>query len=176
MKSLKQMEQCFHASKQMGELQKLQLHQHRRTTTDKYQNVSAKVASNFQDNRHQSDNIIVLKDNVDTVSNDKKDEEHAHLETNAFESDKKHIVPAKKIVASRKSNDMLERQNKQNRVNKRSSQKMQSQASSEPYVAHKITNVANNTNTQNIIKYKNQGIQTLDKDQIENIYSEGFIR
>lgn len=160
------MEQCFQASKEVEELQKLQLHKHHKST-DKYQNVHAKVVTNFRDKKkHESYNI-------DRVSTDKVEIDKQN-ETNTFENDKKQVSSIKKILEPGMNNNVL---SKQKRTGKHKiPQKLQPKVSSEPNVIHKFDNAANGLDEQNIIKYKNQGIQTLDTDQLESIYSEGVIR
>ncbi|XP_077274604.1 uncharacterized protein LOC143904134 [Temnothorax americanus] len=166
-KNLRRMEQCFHASKEVEELQKLQLHKHHKST-DKYQNVPAKVITSFRDKKkHESYNI-------DRVSTDKVEiDEQAQNGTNVFEYDKKQTSSTKKVVGPGVNNNISGRQKRTGKH--KSQQKLQPKISSEPNV-HKFDNAANGLDAQSIVKYKSQGIQTLDTDQLENIYSEGVIR
>lgn len=162
------MEQCFQASKEVEELQKLQLHKNPKGT-DKYQNVHAKVVTNFRDKKkHESYNL-------DRVSTDKVEIDKQNG-ANTFENDKK-VSSIKKIVdrtnnIERTNNNVSSRQKRAGKH--KSPQKFQSKVSSEPNI-HKFDNAANGLDEQNM-KYKNQGIQTLDTDQLESIYSEGVIR
>ncbi|EGI64314.1 PREDICTED: uncharacterized protein LOC105147241 [Acromyrmex echinatior] len=173
-KNLRRMEQCFQANKELEELEKLQLHKHHRNT-DKYQNVSAKVVTTFRDKKKHESYF-----NVEQVSNDKEgideDREQAQNRTNVFEYDKKHVVSTtKKVIGPGMNNNML---NKQKRTGK-NQQRLQPKVSSEPNVLHKSDSAANGLeclDTQSTVKYRNQGIQTLDTDQLESIYSEGIIR
>lgn len=158
------MEQCFQASKEVEELQKLQLHTHYKST-DKYQNVPAKVVTSFRDKKKCE------SCNVNRVSTDKVEIDEAQNRTNIFEYDKKQTASTKKVKPGMNT-DILD---KQKRTGKhKSQQKLQPKILSEPNVP-KFNNIANGLDTQSTIKYKSQGIQTLDTDQLESIYSEGVI-
>lgn len=160
------MEQCFQASKEVEELQKLQLHKHHKST-DKYQNVPAKVVTSFRDRKkHESCNVD--RTSIDKLEVDKQ----AQNRTNVFEY-KKQASSVKKIVEPGMNNNISSRQKRTDKH--KNQQKLQSKVSSEPNVMHKFNNTANDLE-QSTIKYKSQGIQTLDTDQLENIYSEGVIR
>ncbi|KYN00379.1 PREDICTED: uncharacterized protein LOC108775951 [Cyphomyrmex costatus] len=171
-KNLRRMEQCFQANKELEELEKLQLHKHHRSA-DKYQNVSAKVVTTFRDKKKHESYF-----NVDQVSTDKVAiDEQVQSRTNVFECDKKHAVSTKKVIEPGMNNNML---GKQKRTGKhKNQQRLQPKVSSEPNVLHKPENAANGlecVDAQSTFKYRNQGIQTLDTDQLESIYSEGVIR
>lgn len=170
------MEQCFQANKEIEELQKLQLRKHHKTT-DKYQNVSAKVMTSFREKKKQeSENSeSVPKSNIESALNDKAENGERKNEINVVESDKKQIT--KKIFRPEIGNTVIGKQKRQSRTSKhRNEQKLQSQVSPEPSVLPKSDKTANHTDTLNIVKYRNQGIQTLDTDEVESIYSEGIIR
>ncbi|XP_029175679.1 uncharacterized protein LOC114944094 isoform X2 [Nylanderia fulva] len=179
MKSLRRMEQCFQTNKEIEELQKLQLHQHHKIT-DKYQNVSARVVTSFREKKKQYENHhadLVSKNNVHSKTNhsastDKvKDNVQIENRNNALELDKKQAVP-KKTIRQGINNNISDRQKKTSKHNK-SQQKPLSKISSEPDVR---TKADNDMNSQSTVKYRSQGIQTLDTDQVESIYSEGVIR
>lgn len=176
------MEQCFQASKEVEKLQKLQLHKYHKTV-DKYQNISARIVTNFQKKKkHQGDNTsTVLKDSINVTLTDKIEnkKQQPQDENNILESDAKHVaIP--KIFRVEMDSNLSNKQQKQGKTNKRdkkySQQKMQSKVSSEPNIVHKLENTINKTDIQNTVKYKNQGVQTFDIDQMESIYSEGIIR
>ncbi|XP_032677047.1 uncharacterized protein LOC116846823 isoform X2 [Odontomachus brunneus] len=182
-KSLRRMEQCFQANKEVEELQKLQLHKYHKTM-DKYQNISARVVTNFQKKKkHQGDNTsIVLKNNINVTLTDRIEDkkQQSQDESNILKSNAKHIAIPKKIFRAEINSNLSSKQQKQGGTSKYnekySQQKMQSKVSSEPNIVHKFDNTINKTDIQNAIKYKNQGMQTLNIDQMENIYSEGIIR
>ncbi|XP_067216120.1 origin recognition complex subunit 1 isoform X2 [Linepithema humile] len=170
------MEQCFQANKEIDELQKLQLRKHCKVT-DKYQNVSAKVVTSFREKKkHESNNTDLLsKNNIDPISADKlKNEEQ--IQTNVLESEhilhqKKHATPVKKVIKSVNNNT-----DRQKRTNKhKSQQKLQPKIPSESNILHRSNNIQNDVDGQSTVKYRNQGIQTLDTD-VESIYSDGVIR
>ncbi|XP_025991830.1 uncharacterized protein LOC105195387 [Solenopsis invicta] len=165
-RNLRRMEQCFQASKEVEEFQKLQLHKHHKTT-DKYQNVPAKVVT-IRDKKKRTESC-----NIDRTSTEKVEiDEQAQNGTNAFEYDKKHAA-TKKIVEPGMNN----MSGRQKRTSKHKiQQKLQPQVLSEPNVLHKSNNAVNDVDIQNTVKYKSQGVQTLDTDELESIYSEGIIR
>lgn len=172
------MEKCFQTNREVEELQKLQMHKHRKLT-DRYQNVSARVVTSFPEKKkHESNHICPSKNNVlsktnNPASTDKvEDEVQIQNRNNILELDKKHAATVKKIVKQGINNNISERQKKTSKYNK-SQQKEQPKVLSQPSVLHKSEN---DMNVQNIVKYRNQGVQTLDTDQMESIYSEGVIR
>ncbi|KAL6424966.1 hypothetical protein ACFW04_009361 [Cataglyphis niger] len=175
-KNLRRMEQCFQANKEIEELQKLELQKHHRAT-DRYHNISARVATTFQERKKQKNNHISSKNNIqlkinNSASTDKvEDEVEIQNENNTLELDKKN-ASAKKIIRQRiNNNNISDRQKKTNKYNK-NQQKMEPKVS-KPDVLLKSED---NTNEQITVKYINRGIQTLDTDEVESIYSEGVIR
>ncbi|XP_012056526.1 PREDICTED: uncharacterized protein LOC105619617 [Atta cephalotes] len=170
-KNLRRMEQCFQANKELEELEKLQLHKHQRST-DKYQNVSAKVITTFRDKKKHENYF-----NVEGVSNDKVEiDEQAQNRINVFEYDKKHAVSTKKIIGPGMNNNVSSKQKRTGKHN--SQQRLQPKVSPESNVLHKSdsANGLECLDAQSTVKYRSQGIQTLDIDQLESIYSEGVIR
>lgn len=162
------MEQCFQANKEVEELQKLQLQKHHKST-DKYQDISAKVITSFRDKKKRENY------NFDRASTDKVEiDEQAQNRTNVFEYNKKHGASTKKVMGPGMNNNIAGRQKRTGKHDNQ--QKLQPKVSSEPNVLHKSDNAANGLGTQGAIKYRSQGVQTLDTDQLESIYSEGVIR
>ncbi|XP_072758521.1 uncharacterized protein [Anoplolepis gracilipes] len=177
-KNLRRMEQCFQTNKEVEELQKLQLRKQHHKITDRYQNISARVVTNFRErNKSESNNVnSASKNNVQSKTNnpastDKNAENEVQVQNRngTFELDKKRTIPAKKVVRQGINNNTSDRQKKTNNKD----QKLQSKVSSEPDVSHKSEN---DISEQITIKYRNRGVQTLDTDQVESIYSEGVIR
>ncbi|XP_050460083.1 uncharacterized protein LOC126855979 [Cataglyphis hispanica] len=179
-KNLRRMEQCFQANKEIEELQKLELQKHHKAT-DRYHNISARVATTFRERKKQKNNHIssMSKTNVqlktnNSASTDKvEDEVQIQNENNTLGLDKKNTVPAKKIIRQRinNNNNISDRQKKTSKHDK-NQQKMEPKVS-KPDVLLKSED---NTNEQITVKYINRGIQTLDTDEVESIYSEGVIR
>lgn len=169
------MEQCLHANREIEELQKLQLHKHRRAE-DKYQNIPAKVVTSFREKKkHENDNTdIASKNNIDLVLNDKIEDggQTSQNESNTI-GDKKHVTTTKKAIKGI-DNNILNKQKKRDNTSKHKNQQ-KLKVVSEPNVSHKH-DISNDENADNIVKYKNQAIQTLDTDETESIYSEGVIR
>jgi uncharacterized protein with ATP-grasp and redox domains len=135
------------------------------------------VVTSFRERKkHESNNTNLLsKNNIDPISADKvKNEEQAQtvLESEDILYQKKYATPMKKIIKSVTNNNI----DREKRTNKhKNQQKLQSKISSEPNVLHKSDNIQNDMDGQSTVKYRNQGIQTLDTD-VESIYSDGVIR
>lgn len=175
-KNLRRMEQCFQTNKEIDELQKLQLQKHSKVT-DKYQNVSAKVVTSFREKKKRESNNtdLLSKTSIDSMSAEKIKNEQAQtemLESEHMLHQKKLATPVKKVIKSVTNKDA----DRQKRTGKhKSQQKLQPKMLSEPNVLHKSDNIPNNVDGQSTVKYRNQGIQTLDTD-VESIYSDGVIR
>lgn len=172
------MEQCFQANKEVDELQKLQLRKCHRTV-DKYQNVSARVITNFQEKKKLQSNNTAPKDN--SILTNKMESKKHQSQDEIGESDAKPVVASESVFRTKMDSNTSSKQKKQQRTSKRnetySKRKIQPKVSSAPNVIHKFRDTRNNPETHsNTVKYKNQGVQTLDTDQIESIYSEGIIR
>lgn len=175
MRNLRHMEQCFQATKQVDELQQLRLHKNHRPI-NKYQNISAKVVTSFcEKKKHKSNSIeSVSKNNVELISPDNiKNAKETQIKINISKTDKKHVFTKKIVSSGVNNNTIIGKQKRTNKHNNR--QKLQPKILSESNVLCKSNNVAN-ADAQSIITYRNQGIQTLDTDQIKTIYSEGTIR
>ncbi|EZA48144.1 hypothetical protein DMN91_005529 [Ooceraea biroi] len=174
-KNLRRMEQCFQSGKEVDKLEKLQLHKCK--TRDKYQNVSAKVVTSFRDKKkHAQRNDIDpgSKDHVDPASIDKmKVEKPSQNGVSLVEPCKKHVGDTKRAIRAHTDSDTLSRQKKSSKH--KNEQKQQPKDSSEPSNLQKYNDNAANDSDASSIKYKSQGIQTLDTDETESIYSEGII-
>lgn len=173
------MEQCFQANKEIEDLQKLQLHKQHHKIPDRYQNVSARVVTSFRERKKSENNHVssTSKNNIQSNTNnpaltDKDAEEKVQIQNSnsLLELDKKHVPLAKRIVRQGINNNISDRQKK---TRNKSQQKPQPKVSSEPDILHESEN---DMNAQITIKYRNRGVQTLDTDQVESIYSEGIIR
>lgn len=174
------MEQCFQANKEIEELQKLQLRKHHKAT-EKYQNVSAKVITSFREKKkreNDNNNDSVPKSDIESALSNKtrSEEQRSRNEIGVMESDKKYIAATKKTVRSEINNSISDKLKKRNGTGKcKNQQKLQSKVSSDPSLLHKSDSTENYADSQNVVKYRSQGIQTLDTDQTESIYSEGII-
>ncbi|KAL0109482.1 hypothetical protein PUN28_014508 [Cardiocondyla obscurior] len=168
-RSLRRMEQCFQANKEVDEMQKLQLSKRLSKSTDKYQNIPAKVVTSFRDRRKQESN------NTNQVPIDKIEiEEQNQNRTDAFECNRKQVAAMKKITGLGMNNDISNEQKKTGKHKRQ--QKLQPKILSDPNVIHKFDNTVTGLDSQSTVKYKSLGIQTLDTDKLESIYSEGIIR
>jgi hypothetical protein len=183
------MEQCFQSNKEVDTLDKLQLHKNK--LGNKYQNVSAKVITTFRDRKkyeQRNDIEYVSRDQVDPVSIDKvKYEKSNQIGISLVESSKKNVGDVKKTIKTHIDNDsridtdnrtdknILNRQKRSSKY--RNEQKQQPRDLSKSNALQKHNdNAANDSNAHSSVKYRNQGVQTLETDDIESIYSEGIIR
>ncbi|XP_020291955.1 uncharacterized protein PF11_0213 [Pseudomyrmex gracilis] len=173
-RNLRRIEKCFQATKQVDELQQLQLHKNHRPV-DKYQNISAKVVTSSCEKKNHKSNSIesVSKNNVDPISSDNIEnaKEIQKNRVNTSNTDKKHVF-TKEIIRSGNNNTIVGNQKKTTKHNNRQKPKILSESN----VLCKSNNVAKDADAQSTITYRNQGIQTLDTDQLKTIYSEGTIR
>jgi len=188
-RNLRRMEQCFQSNKEVDTLDKLQLHKNK--LGNKYQNVSAKVITTFRDRKkyeQRNDIEYVSRDQVDPVSIDKvKYEKSNQIGISLVESSKKNVGDVKKTIKTHIDNDsridtdnrtdknILNRQKRSSKY--RNEQKQQPRDLSKSNALQKHNdNAANDSNAHSSVKYRNQGVQTLETDDIESIYSEGIIR
>jgi len=182
-RNLRRMEQCFQSNKEIDTLDKL----HKNKLGNKYQNVSAKVITTFRDRKkyeQKNDIECISNDQVDPISIDKvKYEKSNQIGISLVESSKKNVGDVKKTIKTHIDND--NRTDTDNRTDKNilSRQKRNSKYKNEQKQQSKSNalqkhndNAANDSNAHNSIKYRNQGVQTLETDEIDSIYSEGTIR
>lgn len=169
-KNLRRMEQCFHTNRGVEELQKLQLQRHQKVA-DKYQNVSAKVNTSLHEKKHDDNN-------ADSIANKKEEAERREPCRKCSAPNLNKNVSGKKISNSSTNNNIQpsKQKKRERKGSEKSAQKLQGKVLSDPNFSRKpLTEVDNRTKTY-ATKYKNQGIQTLDTKQMDNLYSEGMIR
>ncbi|KAG7209275.1 hypothetical protein KM043_015391 [Ampulex compressa] len=169
-KNLRRMEQCFHTNKEVEQMQKLQLSKHQRTV-DRYQNVSARIGTSHRGKKE--DNAVVEPNSKEKTQ---YEEQQLCRKTSAPVLEKKCITLTKKPFQPSAGNNTSSRQRRGERKRgNKNSYELQSQILSDP-------NLRQNTNTDDHLKseahimYKNQGIQTMDTNQIDELYAQGVIR
>ncbi|XP_063984280.1 uncharacterized protein LOC135166162 [Diachasmimorpha longicaudata] len=167
-KNLRRMEQYFHASKEVEDLDKLKL----RNRQGKYQNVAARVNSSLHRSRRrlgeqnhsaESREIVVhpleRKSSAPELRNDEA--------TVTTPSGKKKICDKSRVISAVVNGKQKGRE------------KGEDKPQTMPKVSLNLDLTEDRTHCDNncdISKYKSKGIQTLDTDNLEGIYAEGIVR
>ena len=168
MKNLRQL----HANKGTEETQKSQVFSQEKTTnnancSNNYNNVLPKVNTNLRIKKHDT--------NVNINVNTKLDQ-HQELckKTSASTLNKNNVLMKKTIYST--SNNLLVKEKKTGHKDlHKCRQKLHKNVSLDPDISYK--SVGDNDNSIKVqVKVKNQGIQTLDTNEIENLYSEGIVK
>ncbi|XP_066588760.1 uncharacterized protein [Prorops nasuta] len=147
-RNLRRMEQYFHPNDQ-----KLQLQRH--SKVDKYSNVSARINTTFHENKLPSDPTV----NIASCDNEKQ----------MKESKSKKQYQLNDTIVSVKANSLSLRQKRLGHTDLRKSKDLHKRIPSD-------SNIVSKQHVNAVQKYKNQGIQTIDNTDIDNIYAEGTIR
>lgn len=174
-RNLRRMEQCFQSNKEVDKLEKLQVHKHK--AKDKYQSVTAKVVTSFRDKKPEQRNVSeVASKHLAIVSVDKaKDEKPSQNGASSVEPCRKHVGDSKKASRTHTDNDTSSRQKKSNKHKSEQKQQSKDFSESDQILRKSNDNAADYSDAQSSVKYRSQGIQTLDTDDAESIYSEGVI-
>lgn len=173
MRNLRRIEQCFHSNKEVEELQKLQLQRHQKNL-DKYQNVSARINTSHREKKQEKNIADAGMDNkADANANDKSEEsQRLHRKSSAPVLNKS--CSAKKLVNSSVNGNVKLRKRERKGFSK-PTQKLHGKFCSDPNFSHREVDDSD-VHSKPGTKYKSQGIQTLDTNQIDDLYSEGMIR
>ncbi|XP_076233456.1 uncharacterized protein LOC143178593 isoform X2 [Calliopsis andreniformis] len=157
-KNLRRMEQLSHMNKEIDEAKNLQ-YKH-----DKHENVSQKLSLR----KHENNNEKLIM-NGKTHQQELCRKSSSHLL-------KKNIINTKKTLhSSSKDNSTTKQKRKENTTSHKHAVEVHRKVLSESNFSHKsLNNVKSKSKMQ--VKFKNQGSQTLDEDQIEKLYSEGIVR
>lgn len=161
----------LHANKGTEETQKSQVSSQRKTTnnancSNNYNNVLPKVNTNLRMRKHDT-NV-----NINVNVNTKLDQQELCKKTSASTLNKNN-VPMKKTIHSTSNNLVVKERKKGYKELHKCRQKLHENVSLNPDISYK--SVGDNDNDIKV-KVKNQGIQTLDTNEIENIYSEGIVK
>ncbi|XP_015177784.1 PREDICTED: uncharacterized protein LOC107067092 isoform X2 [Polistes dominula] len=168
-KNLRRMEQCFHSNKETDELDKFQINRHRKKI-NKYSNISAKVNTSFHGNL-QNNHMENLMANKETEIMEK--EPIRKISTPIL--NKKNSVPTKKPLNSL-TNKLANKQTKKESLNTKNVQRPKIKVMSDPNFIQKSQDDENTSPLPANTKYKHKGIQTLEENQINQLYMEGVIR
>ncbi|CAD1477983.1 unnamed protein product, partial [Heterotrigona itama] len=162
----------FHANKGTEETQKSQVSNQRKTInnancSNNYNNVLPKVNTNLRMRKHDTNANI----NVNT----KLDQHQELCKKTSVSTLNKNNVPMKKTIHSMSNNLLVKERKKGHKELHKCKQKLHENVSLDPDISHK--SVGDNDNYIKVqVKVKNQGIQTLDTNEIENLYSEGIVK
>ena len=167
MKNVRQL----HASKGTEETQKSQVSNQRKTTNNancnnNYNNVLPKVNTNLRMRKYDT--------NVNINVNTKLDQHQELSKKMSASTLNKNNVPMKKTIHSTSNNLLIKERKKGHKELHKCKQKLHENVSlDQPDISYK--SVGDNDDDIKV-KVKNQGIQTLDTNEIENLYSEGIVK
>ncbi|XP_076473512.1 uncharacterized protein LOC117164160 [Bombus vancouverensis nearcticus] len=161
----------LHINKGTKDVQKSQISNRRKINNNNYSNnqnnnVLSKVNTNLRTKKD---------DNVNTSVNSKLDQ-HQELckKISASTLDKDNIF-MKKTIHSTSNNLLIKERKKENKGLHKCTQKLHENISSNPNFSYKsVGDTDNDIKVQ--IKVKNQGIQTLDTQEIDDLFSEGIVK
>lgn len=166
MRNLRRMEQFFSSQREMDELQKVDL---QKPTACRYQNVGAKVHTSLRELRTIENKTVGLKDSSTSKLSDNRE--------------KKQQLP---FIASKSTNNLLNSSNKNIKIKPQVELKrgkteklvknrdidrriMKEQKTEELTCVEEVVCVPE-------LQYKSRGIQTLEDNDLENLYDEGVVR
>ncbi|KOC69135.1 Uncharacterized protein C16orf48 like protein [Habropoda laboriosa] len=172
-KNLRRMKQHFHISKEAEEIPKLQVHNWKKV-----------ISNNSNNNRNHSRNVLSkmnsncrIKKNEgndkNSIVNNKLDEQELHKKSNTSMLNKSNVF-IKETTHSTNENVLFMQRNKQHKGLRKSIQKVHEKPSVHPNLSYTLVEDIDNTKIP--IKVKNQGIQTLNPKEIDDLYSEGTIK
>ena len=168
MKNLRRMEQFFH-TKEVEDFQKLQL---QKKSLDKYQNVTARINSSFQ-----------RRTNQDPLGKPSLRHSEKNLESGSRSLERKASapIPSKPAAAEVPNRRVHKSPTKVAPIRKTKDQKSLPSKCQTNAPVKNTTILQENFETlesheKDCIKYRSQGIQTLDTDDMDTLYKEGIIR
>lgn len=168
-RNLRKMEQFFHTNKEVEEFHKLQI-QRQHKTLDKYQNVTSRINTCKHD---ETSDKTTSEPSNNKIENNKRPASKVSVPMLS----NKVVAPVRKIhrpVANNSNVQRLKRGQK-NPADTKSLQIRQKKAPSDPNLTLERSAIKEDI-TNSPVKYKNQGIQTLDAKHMSNLYSDGIIR
>ena len=167
-KNLRRMEQSYHISKRAEEIQKLQLHDLKKPN-NKHRDFLPKMNSILSIKRNDGDNTNIS-------SNNKVDKQQEVYRKSSSPIQNKNNTYAKKILHSTSNdNSPIKQKGKEHKNFHKSVAKLHRKVLSDSSFSYKSTkNVDDKSKLQ--ITLKNQGIQTQDVEQMDNLYFDGIIR
>ncbi|KAK2581051.1 hypothetical protein KPH14_006094 [Odynerus spinipes] len=168
MKNLRRMEQCFHPNKEVDDIHKFQINRHQKSTS-KYSNVTAKVNTSLRGSIQTS---RVENSNKATEITEK--EPLRKISTPIL--NKKNPGSAKKPL-NPLTNKLANKQKRRENVDaKNIPQGQRIKVTSDPNFVRKSEEDENSSPLSTVVKYRHQGIQTLEEKHIDQLYTEGVIR
>ncbi|XP_046753494.1 uncharacterized protein LOC124416441 isoform X2 [Diprion similis] len=174
-KNLRRMEHYFHSHKEVEELQKLQI-QRQQKVSNRYQNITSRVNSSLREakNENFSDKTCTstAKQKLEGVEQCKSHTQ-PHSKNSAPSLQSKTTTGTQKgfvVPHSNAKSPGLKRKAREAVLNK----KLQSNMTKAPSDPSLNCGHSGCSNTE--VKYRSQGIQTLDAKHMSNLYAEGTIR
>ncbi|XP_046616226.1 uncharacterized protein LOC124303261 isoform X1 [Neodiprion virginianus] len=174
-KNLRRMEHYFHNHKEVEELQKLQIRRQQKAS-NRYQNIASRVNSSLREAKDEdfSDKTCTstAKQKLDGPEKSKS-QAQPHSKNSAPTLQSKTTAGVQKgfmVLHSNAKSPILKRKTREAVLNK----KLQSNMTKAPSDPNLNCGHCCNSNTE--VKYRSQGIQTLDAKHMSNLYAEGTIR
>lgn len=173
-KNLRYMEENLHL-KEFERARDTRLNEQKKIT-NKYKNVASKLILNHSTKQLEDHNINSNSHN--RISKQCVGNEEKLCRKSKVPVTNKSIGTAKKMSNSATSNNPSTKQKrKECKTLHKSAGKMHENVSSDPaLLCESINDIHNDETTKLLNKLVNRGTQTLDTDQIDNLYSEGIIR
>ncbi|XP_054007919.1 uncharacterized protein LOC128891947 isoform X1 [Hylaeus anthracinus] len=169
-RNLRRMEQCLHTNKEAEKVQRLRIHE-QKSIGNKYQNIRSKMNSNLQVKKHKCIDINLI------VNNKTDQQPKTYIKSNSSMLNKTTVttVTRNTLHPTRNNHSSIKQKRKECKNMHKSAKKTNEKVSSDPNLSCDLTkHTDNNRNVQS--KFRNQGIQTLDAKEMDNLYSDGMIR
>ncbi|XP_015108647.1 uncharacterized protein LOC107035644 [Diachasma alloeum] len=174
-RNLRRMEQYFHASREVEDLDKLKL----QNRQGKYQNVAARVNSSLHRSRRrfaEENHSAESRENVHPLERKSSAPELRNNATTVATPNRKKKINNKSRVTSAAVNGKQKPQEENGNDRMKRGEGEPQTLPKVPLNLDSAEDRARCDNNCDISKYKSKGIQTLDTDNLEGIYAEGVVR
>ncbi|XP_033332485.2 uncharacterized protein LOC117223947 [Megalopta genalis] len=173
-KNLRHMEQNMHM-KELEGTQNSRSHE-RKKLNNKYQNIASKLCTNHYTKQVEGHNVNLNEH--DKINRHCVENQEKLCRKSSMPIMNKNSATAKKMPISATNNNLHTKQKRKECKNiHKLDARLHENISSDPILLHESTkDIHNDKNTKLENKLMNQGTQTLDTNQINNLYSEGVIR
>lgn len=166
-KNLRRMEQFCHMNKGIDEAKKVQHLQNK--TDNKYENVQPKLYPSLNVRKHESNDRKLI------INNKIEQQQEFCTKSSTQILTKSNTCKKKMIHSTTHDNAVIMQKRKDNNNSQKFTVNVHRKVLSDSNFSYKSCK-DNKNKSKMQIKLRNQGIQTLDEDQIDKLYSEGIIR
>lgn len=161
------MEQFCHMNKGIDEAKKVQHLQNK--TDNKYENVQPKLYPSLNVRKHESNDRKLI------INNKIEQQQEFCTKSSTQILTKSNTCKKKMIHSTTHDNAVIMQKRKDNNNSQKFTVNVHRKVLSDSNFSYKSCK-DNKNKSKMQIKLRNQGIQTLDEDQIDKLYSEGIIR